>query len=118
MSPVTGIIYKIARIPEWERAVSDGVFTGSPDDRRDGFIHFSSAPQVRATCEKYFSTEERFYLVAVEVSRLGAALKWEPSRGGQEFPHLYGSLPLALVRSVTEIQRGPDGKHAFPPEIA
>ena len=112
-----GTIYKIARISEWGEAVSAGVFTGSPDDRRDGFIHFSTATQVRATCDKYFSAEERFYLVAADAGRLGPALKWEFSRGGQDFPHLYGPLPLALVRSVTEIRRGPDGRHVFPPEI-
>ena len=112
------LIYKIARASEWNEAVAAGVFTGSADDKRDGFIHFSTAAQVRATCEKYFAKEEWFFLVAVDPERLGLALKWEPSRGGQNFPHLYGTLPLALVFSVTEIHRGPDGKCLFPPDIA
>jgi uncharacterized protein (DUF952 family) len=115
---MSGAIYKIARVREWKEAVNGGVFTGSVDDKRDGFIHFSTAAQVRATCDKHFAAEERLYLVAVDPDRLGSALKWEPSRGGQNFPHLYGTLPLALVHSVTEIQRGFDGKPIFPPEIA
>jgi len=111
-------IYKIARIAEWEEAVKIGVFRGSPDDLRDGFIHFSTTVQLRATCQKYFSQEAGFYLVAVDAERLGPALKWEPSRDGQNFPHLYGPLPLALVGSVTEIHRAADGKHPFPSGIA
>lgn len=110
-------IYKIARVHEWEEAVRNALFTGSADDRRDGFIHFSTAAQVRATWEKYFSTEEWFYLVAVDSDCLGPSLKWEPSRGGQLFPHLYGPLPLALVRSVMEIRCSRDGRPLFPPEI-
>jgi uncharacterized protein (DUF952 family) len=110
-------IYKIARVHEWEEAMKRGVFTGSDDDKRDGFIHFSTATQVRATCEKYFAAEERFFLVSVDADQLGSALKWEPSRGGQIFPHLYAPLPLALVGAVTEIRCGPDGPMNFPPEI-
>jgi uncharacterized protein (DUF952 family) len=110
-------IYKIARVHEWEEAVENGVFAGSADDKRDGFIHFSAAAQVKGTCDKYFTTEEWLYLVAVDPDRLGPALKWELSRGGQNFPHLYGTLPLALVLSVAEIHRGANGKYAFPSEI-
>jgi uncharacterized protein (DUF952 family) len=110
-------IYKIARISEWTDAVSAGVFTGSPDDMRDGFIHFSTMAQLRATAETYFASEERFFLLAVDSNPLGPALKWELSRGGQNFPHLYAPLPLALVRSATEIRRGADGQPLFPPEI-
>jgi uncharacterized protein (DUF952 family) len=111
------VIYKIARVLEWEEAVRCGVFTGSDDDKRDGFIHFSTAAQLRATCDKYFAAEQRFFLVSVDAEQLGSALRWEPSRGGQNFPHLYGPLPLALVHAVTEIRRGPDGRTEFPPEL-
>ena len=115
---MSSAIYKIARVREWEDTIRNGLFTGSADDKRDGFIHFSTAAQVRTTWEKYFSTEKRFYLVAVDPDCLGPPLKWEPSRGGQLFPHLYGPLPLALVRSVVEILCSPDGRPLFPPEIA
>jgi uncharacterized protein (DUF952 family) len=76
---------------------SAGVFRGSPDDRRDGFIHFSTAAQVRGTLEKYFAGESGLVLIAVAAGKLGAALKWEPSRGGALFPHLYGDLSLTAV---------------------
>jgi uncharacterized protein (DUF952 family) len=111
-------IYKIARVGEWEEAVQNGVFIGSADDKRDGFIHLSTATQVRGTCDKYFAAEDRFFLLAVDPDRLGPALKWEPSRGGENFPHLYGMLPLASILSVTEIRLRADGKHAFPNGIA
>jgi uncharacterized protein (DUF952 family) len=90
-------IYKICRPDEWARAERAGVFHGSPDDRCDGFIHFSTAAQVPGTVEKYFTGESGLVLVAVDAVKLGAALKWEPSRGGALFPHLYGDLSLTAV---------------------
>jgi uncharacterized protein (DUF952 family) len=90
-------IYKICRPDEWAAAGRARVFCGSPDDRRDGFIHFSTAAQVPGTLEKYFSGEPGLVLIAVDAGRLGAALKWEPSRGGALFPHLYGDLSLDAV---------------------
>jgi uncharacterized protein (DUF952 family) len=94
-SPAT--IYKILRAAEWQEAERDGVFRGSPDDRRDGFIHFSTAGQTPGTYEKYFSDTPGLVLAAINATALGAALKWEPSRGGALFPHLYGDLPLTAV---------------------
>jgi uncharacterized protein (DUF952 family) len=90
-------IYKICRPDEWTAAERAGIFRGSPDDGRDGFIHFSTAAQVPGTVEKYFAGEPGLVLIAVDAGRLGAALKWEPSRGGALFPHLYGDLSLAAV---------------------
>jgi uncharacterized protein (DUF952 family) len=90
-------IYKIFRADEWRAAQRDGVFRGSPDDLRDGFIHFSSAEQVAGTYERYFSGQNGVVLAAVDADVLGTALKWEPSRGGALFPHLYGDLPLTAV---------------------
>jgi uncharacterized protein (DUF952 family) len=87
-------IYKICRRHEWEAAERDRVFRGSPDDQRDGFIHFSTAEHVPGTLEKYFAGESGLVLIAVDAGALGTALKWEPSRGGALFPHLYGELPL------------------------
>ncbi len=91
-------IYKICRPDEWAAAERDRIFRGSPDDRRDGFIHFSTAAQVPGTVEKYFAAEEGLVLIAIDAQALGAALQWEPSRGGALFPHLYGELSLAAVR--------------------
>jgi uncharacterized protein (DUF952 family) len=90
-------IYKICRPDEWAEAERAGVFRGSPDDKRDGFIHFSTAAQIPETVEKYFAGESDLVLVAVGAAKLGAALKWEPSRGGALFPHLYGDLSLTAV---------------------
>ena len=92
------LIYKICRANEWREAESRGVFAGSPDDHRDGFIHFSTADQTLGTYQKYFAHEAGLVLVAVNAGVLGAALKWEVSRGGALFPHLYGDLPLSAVR--------------------
>jgi uncharacterized protein (DUF952 family) len=90
-------VYKICRGDEWTSAVRDHVFRGSPDDLRDGFIHFSTAAQLPGTFEKYFAGEIGLVLIAVDATALGAALKWEPSRGGAPFPHLYGELALTAV---------------------
>ena len=111
------IVYKIARKTEWHEAERAGVFTGSPDDRRDGFIHLSSAEQVRATCAVHFAEEGDLLLVAIEAERLGEALKWEVSRNGKKFPHLYGPLRLADIQSVLAIETNPDGSHIFPADI-
>jgi uncharacterized protein (DUF952 family) len=90
-------IYKICRPDEWAGTERAGVFRGSPDDKHDGFIHFSTAAQIPETIEKYFAGESGLVLVAVDAAKLGAALKWEPSRGGALFPHLYGDLSLTAV---------------------
>lgn len=91
------IVYKICRADEWRTAERSGVFAGSPDDRRDGFIHCSTAEQAVGTYEKYFAGEASLMLLAVDTAALGATLKWEVSRGGALFPHIYGDLPLAAV---------------------
>ena len=90
-------IYKICRPAEWAGAERGGVFRGSPDDRRDGFIHSSTAAQLPETVEKHFTGASDLVLVAVDAAKLGAALKWESSRGGALFPHLYGDLSLTAV---------------------
>jgi uncharacterized protein (DUF952 family) len=110
-------VYKIARQAEWDEAQKTGIFKGSADDRRDGFIHLSSLSQVRTTFDKYFSTDDNLLLVTLEQDGLGRALKWEVSRGGEKFPHLYAPLPLASVHCVSPIRRAPDGRPIFPPEI-
>jgi len=111
------MIYKIVRKAEWQEAERMGVFTGSPDDKRDGFIHLSSAAQVRATCEIHFAGERDLLLVAIDADGLGPWLKWELSRKGQKFPHLYTSLNLSDVGWVCVIETGADRRPSFPPEI-
>jgi uncharacterized protein (DUF952 family) len=112
-----GLVYKILRRTEWSAAQEAGTFTGSRDDARDGFIHLSAADQVRAVSDRHFAGENDLVLLAFDPAAFGAALKWEASHKGEAFPHLYSTLPLALVQSVSEIRRGPDGRLIFPSEI-
>jgi uncharacterized protein (DUF952 family) len=91
-------IYKICERAAWQAAESAGIYRGSALDIRDGFIHFSSAAQVSETAAKHFAGQSDLMLVAADADALGAALKWEPSRGGALFPHLYAALPVSAVR--------------------
>jgi len=107
-------IYKIMAAAEWATAQEAGVYEGSAHDRRDGFIHFSTAAQTAETAAKYFANQSGLVLLAVDPAPLGAALTWEPSRDGALFPHLYAPLPLSAVVAVTDLPLGPDGRHVFP----
>jgi uncharacterized protein (DUF952 family) len=109
-----GTIYKICDTASWQAAERDGLYRGAPVDQHDGFIHFSTAAQLRETAARHFSGVSDLTLVALDAQALGAALKWEPSRGGDLFPHLYGALPLAAVRWAKPLPCGPDGRHVFP----
>ncbi len=109
------IIYKICPAALWHAAERAGRFRGSEVDRNDGFIHFSTAAQVAETAVKHFSGQRDLLLVSVDAATLGTALKWEPSRGGALFPHLYGELDVAAVRKVEPLPLGADGRYAFPP---
>jgi uncharacterized protein (DUF952 family) len=111
---VVATIYKICAEALWRETKQEGVFRGAPVDARDGFIHFSSATQVRTTAAEYFAGLENLLLIAVDADALGAALRWEVSRGGELFPHLYGHLPLAAVRWVKPLPLGTDRRHIFP----
>ena len=102
-------IYKIAPREAWQAALADRRYDGSPLDRQDGFIHFSTAAQAQETARRHFAGQEDLVVLAVEADDLGSALKWERSRGGDLFPHLYAHLETALVREVTEAPLGPDG---------
>lgn len=108
------LVFKICPADLWAGAERAGLFAGAPVDHQDGFIHFSTAAQVRETAARHFAGQDGLKLVAVAVAPLGAALRWEPSRGGDLFPHLYGPLPLSAVRWVRELPRGADGAHLFP----
>lgn len=97
------VIYKLLPSREWETAESAGVFAGSEVDLRDGYIHFSTAEQVRETARRHFAGRTGLTLLAVDTRRLGDALRWEPSRGGDLFPHLYADLPVDAVTWVAEL---------------
>lgn len=112
------LIYKIVPEALWSEATGTGMFEGAPVDKADGFIHFSAAAQVRETARLHFARQDDLLLVAVETERLGPALRWEPSRGGTPFPHLYASLAVADAASVTPLRLGPDGTHLFPDDLS
>ena len=111
------VIYKILGVDEWKSVESKGVFLGSGIDLADGFIHFSTPETVRETGRKHFSGRDNLLLVGVDPVPLGAALRWEPSRGGLLFPHLYAPLSTALAVSVEPLTRGADGELRFPDGI-
>jgi uncharacterized protein (DUF952 family) len=108
-------LYKICPASLWREATRAGVFRGSEVDVRDGFVHFSTAEQAAETAAKHFAGQRDLLLLHVDAGCLGAALKWEPSRGGALFPHLYGDLDLTAVTKVEPLPLDADGRHAFPP---
>ena len=108
------VIYKILPEAMWRAAEARGRFDGAPVDLEDGFIHFSTAAQLRETAAKHFAGQPGLLVVAVDAGRLGAALKWEVSRGGALFPHLYAPLDPAAALWARPLPLGPDGSHHFP----
>lgn len=111
------IIFKICRTAEWAQAARDGMFRGSSVDLRDGYIHFSTAAQVAETAARHFAGQDDLMLVAVDAVALGGKLKWEPSRGGALFPHLYGDLPATAALWAKPLPLDNAGLHVFPVEI-
>ncbi len=114
MTTPASTIYKIVDRVDWEKAVADGVFVGAPVDLADGFVHFSTAAQVAETARRHFAGRTDLLLVAVDAARLGPALRFEPSRGGDLFPHLYAPLDPSAARLVCDLPLGDDGLHRFP----
>lgn len=109
-----GAIYKICQSAAWQQAEATGVFRGAAIDERDGYIHFSSADQVAETAAKHFAGITGLVLVAVDAGALGPALRWEVSRGGALFPHLYDALALDAVLWVAPLALDADGRHVIP----
>lgn len=107
-------VYKICPAGLWCEAERAGVFDGAPVDVADGYIHFSTAEQAAETAARHFAGMADLVLVAVDAAALRASLRYEPSRGGAMFPHLYGKLPLSAVRWVKPLALGADGRHVFP----
>lgn len=102
-------IYKILAREEWAAAEAAGAFAGSAVDLTDGYIHFSTAAQAPETARRHFAGQAGLVVLEIEAGDLGEALVWEPSRGGDLFPHLYGPLPIDRVRAVTDAPLGADG---------
>jgi uncharacterized protein (DUF952 family) len=107
-------IYKICERASWRLAEQSGTYRGSAADARDGFIHFSTAAQLAGTLAKHFAGHRELLLIAVDADALGDALKWEPSRGGELFPHLYAALPLSAVRWTKPVPDEVGGERALP----
>lgn len=91
-----------------------GSFAGSPDDLRDGYIHLSTAAQLTATVDKHYADRTDLHVAEVDLEALGSAIRWEPSRGGEDFPHLYGALPLDAVVAYSPLERDEDGAVRLP----
>jgi uncharacterized protein (DUF952 family) len=110
-------IYRLVAADVWQRAERAGSFAGTEHDQRDGFIHFSTAAQVAETAARHYAGVAGLLLLGVGVEALGAALRWEPSRGGALFPHLYASLPTSAVTRVEPLALGSDGLHVLPLDL-
>jgi uncharacterized protein (DUF952 family) len=104
------LLYKVCRAGDWADAATSGVYRGSAADLRDGFIHFSTKVQLAETLRRHFAGQQDLVLVEVASDALGPALRWEPSRGGALFPHLYGELPVSLAREVSAVEAPPSRK--------
>lgn len=111
------MIYKICSQDLWNAAIADGKFVGAPIDIKDGFIHFSTAKQVRETAAKHFAGQADLLLIEFDETQLGTALKWEVSRGGDLFPHLYSELDPGMANIVTPLPLNKSGQHVFPPNM-
>ena len=110
------VIFKIFRAAEWQELADQGETAGAPIDIADGYIHFSTAQQARETAAKHFAGQEGLVLAAIDAGRLESDLKWEPSRGGALFPHLYRKLKLSDVLWTKPLPLGTHG-HDFPGEV-
>jgi len=109
MPAASELIYHMCLRAEWELAVRSGVYLGSSQDRADGFIHFSTAAQLPESARRHRSGQANLVLLAVDPHALGESLRWEPSRQGALFPHLYGAVPIPAVRSVSDLPLRADG---------
>jgi uncharacterized protein (DUF952 family) len=108
------VVYHVCRTLEWDTAVASGRYAGSSQDLADGFIHCSAAAQVVASVARHRAGQDGLTILEIDAALLGDALRWEPSRGGQLFPHIYGDLRPSAVRRAAPLPLGRDGRHLFP----
>lgn len=106
--------FKILTRAQWDQFRTDSIFAGAPVDLADRYIHLSARDQVAETAAKHFAGQDDLVLIMVDLSALGETVKWEPSRGGALFPHVYGTLPISAVTTKATIRLGADGTHIFP----
>lgn len=114
MSDLPLVAYKVLTYEQMAALEHDGVFAGAPIDLADGYIHLSAADQVTETVDKHFAGQTDLHIAAVDLEVLGDAVKWEPSRGGQLFPHIYAALPLNAVIAYGPLERDADGAVRLP----
>jgi uncharacterized protein (DUF952 family) len=112
------LIYKICREALWREAEAAGRFSGAPVDLADGYIHFSTGGQLRETAAKHFAGQAGLLLIAIDDTSLGAKLRYEPSRGGALFPHLYDQLDPKVARWIAPLPLKADGTHLIAEDIA
>jgi len=115
--PDSAFVYKICAHRAWQEAIVEGCFRGSADDLRDGYIHLSTAEQLPGTAARHFRGQSDLLLISIETSKLAADLKWEPSRGGALFPHLYGPLDVSAAISVQPLVLSADGVPIIPEDL-
>lgn len=114
MSDIPLIAYKVLTAPQMAQMETDGVFRGAPIDLADGYIHLSTEAQLTETVDKHFAGQTDLHVVAVDLAVLGDAVKWEPSRGGQLFPHIHADLPLNAAIAYGPLERNMDGRVRLP----
>lgn len=114
MSNLPLLAYKVLTAPEMAQLEADGVFKGAPVDLADGYIHLSTEAQLTETVDKHFAEQVDLHVVAVDIAVLGDAVRWEPSRGGQLFPHIYADLPLSAAVAYGPLERDDSGQVRLP----
>jgi uncharacterized protein (DUF952 family) len=111
---VAPVAFKILTAPQWAEWQAHGTFTGAPVDLADGYVHLSTADQVTETANKHFAGQDDLFVVRVDLAALGDLIRWEPSRGGALFPHVYGTLPQSVALAHGPMARGTDGAVILP----
>lgn len=114
MSDLPLLAYKVLTGPEMAKLEADGLFNGAPVDLADGYIHLSTEAQLTETVDKHFAGQVDLHIAAVDLAVLGDAVKWEESRGGQLFPHIYANLPLSAVVAYSPLERDDNGAVRLP----
>ncbi len=114
MTERPGHAWKVLTMDQKNELLVHGIFLGAPVDLADGYIHLSAEPQVVGTLDKHFVGQDGLWLARVDLQQLGDAVRWEVSRGGALFPHVYAPLPLAAVTALAPLERTPDGTVIYP----
>ena len=110
------IAYRLATPERWAEVMTAGVFDGDPHDHADGFIHLSAAAQVEGTLIKHYDQHDRLVLVEIDLTQLGETVKWEVSRDGEKFPHVYGVIPVSAVKGIRHLVRDDEKSWVIPEE--